>query len=119
MKLYIVTLERVFPGDHATMKDIFGVFQGKPEDVFELFGFARDVWMDPSTHGTKTSFTNKHVGGGNIVLREVEVKTLDPLTAEEWDCIRAGRKIGAIKLVRQRLGVSLKEALAYVDRHHG
>lgn len=39
----------------------------------------------------------------------------DPLHDEVWELIQAGRKIEAIKLVRSRLKLPLKEAKIYVD----
>lgn len=39
----------------------------------------------------------------------------DPLKREIWSLIQAGDKIEAIKLVRIRRGITLKEAKIYVD----
>jgi ribosomal protein L7/L12 len=41
------------------------------------------------------------------------------LTQEEADEMRAGRKIGAIRLVRNRLGLNLPLAKQYVEKWDG
>ena len=49
-------------------------------------------------------------------LRREEIQQFDGLTAEEVEALRDGNKIRAIKLVRERTGMNLKDAKQHVDK---
>jgi len=105
-------------------------YTGNDRDRFfyldELFDFSKyviyfdglsDDLLKQIVHGLKIEADRRHLVLPEFAPAKPVVNILAALTMNEKACIETGRKIFAIKFIRQRLGCGLKDAKDHADAY--